>query len=321
MANPEQTITVHTIYEQLAQPLALVWAQPRKGAHTRLEGFDGTSHTPTVGPLNCVRPPRVQIIGAPEAAYLAAASADQRKRIYRHITGGETVLVVLADGVTATPDMRAALNTAAMACFETEEPGPRVSYHLRHYLGRALAQRTTIHGVFMEVLSLGVLLTGGPAIGKSELALELITRGHRLVADDAPEFALLGADDLNGSCPPLLQDFLEVRGLGILNIREMFGPAAIRRRKQLGLIIHLIRPDAVPLPPADRLSGNRELKSILDTTLAKITLPIAPGHTLAVLVEAACRDQLLRLQGYASDVDFAHRQRAEIANTATGIKQ
>lgn len=169
-----------------------------------------------------------------------------------------------------------------------------------------------IHGVFMEIFGVGVLLTGAPAVGKSELALELISRGHRLVADDAPEFTSLGPDGIDGGCPAVLQDFLEVRGLGILDVRAMFGEAAIKRHKRLGLIVHLVRPDDPELPAPDRLGGSRRTRAILDAHIPEITLPIAVGHNLAVLVEAACRDHLLRREGYAGDEAFARRQAEEL---------
>lgn len=315
MASSHETVTVRTVYEQLADPLALHWPEPRLGAETTLAGDESAEHIPTAGFLNFIHPPRVQIVGTAEAEYLAGASTEQRHHIFERIGTGETVLVVIADGLDPDQELRQRLDDAGVAVFETTEPGHRVSYYLRHYLGGVLAQRTTVHGVFLEILSLGVLLTGHPAVGKSELALELITRGHRLVADDAPEFALLGPDDLNGGCPSVLQDFLEVRGLGVLNIREMFGEAAIKRRKQLGLIIRLVRPDDPDLPETDRLSGTRRLRRILDVELPEITLPVAPGHNLAVLVEAACRDHLLRLQGYCSDADFTGRQQSHLDDT------
>lgn len=169
-----------------------------------------------------------------------------------------------------------------------------------------------IHGVFMEILGVGVLLTGTPAVGKSELALELISRGHRLVADDAPAFSALGADAVTGDCPAVLQDFLEVRGLGILDIRAMFGDEAIGPGRRLDLIVHLVRPGDPKLPVPDRLGGSRRQRDILDARIPEITLPVAAGHNLAVLVETACRDHLLRMQGYASDEAFAERQAKEI---------
>lgn len=316
MADLSEAVTVRTVFEQLAVPLALRWPEPRIGADTPLEDDDAGAHAPTVGLLNFIHPPRVQIIGAAEADYLSAASDAQRSHIFDRIATGDTTLAVLTDGLDPDPELRRRLDDAGVAVFQTGEPAHRVSYHLRHYLGRALAQRMTLHGVFLEILSLGVLLTGRPAVGKSELALELITRGHRLVADDVPEFALLGPDDLNGGCPPVLQDFLEVRGLGVLNIREMFGEAAIKRRKQLGLTIRLVRPDDPDLPETDRLSGSRRVRRILDVELPEITLPVAAGNNLAVLVEAACRDHLLRLQGYCSDTDFAGRQQARLDSAA-----
>lgn len=300
-------VTVRSVFDSLAAPLDLHWPPPQAGADNRLD-LAGEPSMPAVASLNFIHPPQVQIIGAPETAYLAAADPTLRAHIFERIRAGRTALAVIADGQRLEHELRAGLEGAGIALFETRISADRVNYRLRHYLSRALARQVVVHGVFLEILSLGVLLTGRPGVGKSELALELITRGHRLVADDAPEFALLGPDDLNGGCPPLLQDFLEVRGLGVLNIRAMFGEAAIKRRKQLGLIIHLLRPGDAGLPEADRLSGNRREREILETEIPEITLPVAPGHNLAVLVEAACRDHLLRQQGQHSDADFAARQ-------------
>jgi HPr kinase/phosphorylase len=137
--------------------------------------------------------------------------------------------------------------------------GHELLNHLQYHLARRLAPRVTLHGVFMEVYSIGVLITGESGSGKSELALELITRGHRLVADDAPEFTQIAPDVLDGTCPEMLQDLLEVRGLGVLNIREMFGDTAVKRNKYLRLIVHLERYDpAAPPATLDRLHGDRQ---------------------------------------------------------------
>lgn len=310
-------ITARTVFEQLATALALTWPRPEIGGDNRLD-LASESHSPTVGYLNFVHPPRVQVIGPAEIGYLAEASAATRSHIFERIANGDTALVVVAEGQELDHGLRAPLEAAQVALFETDTPADKISYRLRHYLGRALARQVTVHGVFLEILSLGVLLTGRPAVGKSELALELITRGHRLVADDATEFALLGPDDLNGGCPALLQDFLEVRGLGVLDIRAMFGEAAIKRRKQLGLVVHLVRPDDPELPETDRLSGSRRSREILEVAIPEITLPVAPGHNLAVLVEAASRDHLLRIQGHCSDQLFAARQAAHIAAGQAG---
>ncbi len=173
-------------------------------------------------------------------------------------------------------------------------------------------ENITIHGVFMEVIGIGVLLTGSAAVGKSELALELITRGHRLIADDAPEFTRFPDNSLRGSCPPLLSDFLEVRGLGILNIRAMFGDSAIKIRKRLNLIIHLQEMVSQELNEIDRLQGSLTSTEILGITVPKVTLPVAPGRELAILVETAARQYLQRLRGYHANEEFIARQQASI---------
>ncbi|MDT0633840.1 HPr(Ser) kinase/phosphatase [Spectribacter hydrogenoxidans] len=309
-------VTVRTVVDALAPALALRWHGTPTGGDNRLDQPAGGETVPKVGYLNFIHPPRVQIIGAAEADYLRQASPALRDHIIDRVRTGDTAMIVIADGMGLEEPHALALQSAGIALLATDIPAHKVSYRMRHYLSQALARRITVHGVFLEILSIGLLLTGRPAVGKSELALELITRGHRLVADDAPEFALLGPDDLNGGCPPVLQDFLEVRGLGVLNIRAMFGEAAIKRRKQLGLIINLLRPDDPDLPVTDRLSGSRRERDILEVGIPEITLPVAPGHNLAVLVEAACRDHLLRQQGHRSDEIFAARQAAHMQDGA-----
>lgn len=302
-------IAIDVLYERLAGSLELHWPEPAIGASGTLGATEhGGWRVPTVGYLNFIHPPQVQIVGKPESAYLNGITEALAGHLYQRATGGATQLVVVADNQCLPNDLHEALRTAGIAVFTTPASAHRVAYHLRHYLGETLAPQITLHGVFLEVLSIGLLLVGDPGVGKSELALELVNRGHRLVADDAPEFLLLGPDDLNGGCPPLLQDFLEVRGLGILNIRAMFGEAAIKRRKQLGLIIRLVRGGAEAGPAPDRLTGARTARRLLDTSIPEITLPVAVGHNLSVLVEAAARDHLLRMQGQHSDEQFAARQ-------------
>lgn len=302
-------VAVETLFTRLKSSLGLNWPAPSIGGTGTLgpRRIDGR-RVPMVGYLNFIHPPQVQVVGEPETAYLGALAPAQLTHVLERLTTGATRLVVVSDGQKLIAPLHKALEAAGIAIFETQVSSHKAAYRLRHFLGEALARQITLHGVFLEVLSIGLLLTGPSGVGKSELALELVNRGHRLVADDAPEFALLGPDDLNGGCPPVLQDFLEVRGLGILNIRAMFGEAAIKRRKQLGLIIRLVRPQSGTLDAPDRLTGVRTTRHILDVAIPEITLPVAVGHNLGVLVEAACRDHLLRMQGQNSDEQFAARQ-------------
>ncbi|ERJ20620.1 HPr kinase-phosphorylase protein [Salinisphaera shabanensis E1L3A] len=309
-------VAVETVFTRLKSSLGLYWPAEIGGQETLGATRIGSRRVPMVGYLNFIHPPQVQVIGEPETAYLDSIGAEQLAHVLERVTSGATKLVVVADGRSLITQLRDAFDRAGIAVFETAASGHRAAYRLRHFLGEALARQITVHGVFLEVLSIGLLLTGDPGVGKSELALELINRGHRLVADDAPEFALLGPDDLNGGCPPVLQDFLEVRGLGILNIRAMFGEAAIKRRKQLGLMIRLVRPESGTLNAPDRLTGTRTVRRIMDVDIPEITLPVAVGHNLSVLVEAACRDHLLRMQGHYSDEQFATRQSEAMAASA-----
>jgi HPr kinase/phosphorylase len=167
---------------------------------------------------------------------------------------------------------------------------------------------TTVHGVFLDVLGFGVLLRGASAIGKSELALGLLNRGHRLVADDAVDIKQVSPDTLIGSCPPLLQDFLEVRGLGILNIRVMFGDNAIKTSKRLQLIVKLATFSDDELKLIDRLHGMYRLEHILEVPVPEVTIPVAPGRNLAVLIETAVRNQVIKHNGYDASNEFILRQ-------------
>lgn len=168
-----------------------------------------------------------------------------------------------------------------------------------------------LHGVFMEVMKLGVLLTGASGVGKSELALELLSRGHRLIADDAPEFSLSAAG-VEGRCHPLLQDFLEVRGLGVINVRAMFGDQAVAPCAELNIILQLKVMGGDVLARVDRLHASRDTVGVLGAAVSRITLPAAPGRNLAILVETALRSHRLLLDGYDATADFSDRQRSSL---------
>ncbi|CAG0910749.1 unnamed protein product, partial [Cyprideis torosa] len=188
---------------------------------------------------------------------------------------------------------------------------------LRHIISEQLAERTSLHGVFMEVAGTGVLLIGEPGIGKSELALELISRGHRLIADDAPMFVKIAPDTLRGECPELLRDFLEVRGLGVLNLRQMYGDNAIKPTQDLELIVHLQHCDLQKLEAKDRWKHTENTRKIMDVTIAEVQVPVAPGRNLAILVEAAARNHLLRAHGYNATEDFNTKLHNQLEKAAT----
>jgi HPr kinase/phosphorylase len=187
---------------------------------------------------------------------------------------------------------------------------------LQYYLTRALAPRVTVHGVYLEVMGMGVLITGESGIGKSELALELLSRNHRLIADDAVELIRVGPDVLVGQCPHVLSDYLEVRGLGILDVRLMFGETAVRHKKKLHLIVRMERIDKGKHSKIDRLQAQQKTRRILDVEVPEVTLYVGPGRNLSVLVEAATRAYILRMWGINPLEDFIKRQQAVMKKSA-----
>lgn len=168
---------------------------------------------------------------------------------------------------------------------------------------------TTLHGVFLDVFGLGVFLLGNSGIGKSEIALGLISRGHRLIADDAVTFQLnQKQDELIGTCPDILKDFLEVRGLGVLNVRAMYGDSAIKTSAPLKLIVNLIDVSDEIFRSSDRLFGIHNEREILGLSFNEVTVPVGPGRNISVLIEAAVRNHNIRLKGYNAAKDFTERQ-------------
>ncbi len=307
-----QPITTRDLYNALREKLGLEWLAGRNGSERALQGdFPDASGQSLVGPLNCIHPNRVQLIGHAELSYFASLDQDFYRDIVDMLFTARPAAVILAEGVEVGQLFHNMAEQTRTPLLRSGLPDNRLLNDLQYYLTHVLAERTTIHGVFIEVLSVGVLLTGGSAVGKSELALELISRGHRLVADDAPEFARIAPDIIRGTCPPLLRDFLEVRGLGLLDIRAMFGDSAIKQQKYLHLIIELSEMDEQKMATIDRLEGNHDSINVLGLDIPRVTLPIAAGRQMAILVEAAVQQHTLRRNGYnAAEVFMRRQQRA-----------
>jgi len=267
-----------------------------------------------VGHMNFIHPHRIQVIGYRETEYLDSLDSEEREAALQGLFDGHPMCIVVANTIPAPDDMIALANSTGVPLFLSLLNSQFIVNHLQYYLSHNLARRITLHGVFLEVIGFGVLLTGGSGVGKSELALELISRGHRLIADDAPEFSRVAPDTLSGHCPPALKDFLEVRGLGILNIRAMFGDNSIKESKYLRLIVHLEEMSDQQLQHIDRLRGSHQLRNVLGVDIDQVTLPVAPGRNLAVLVEIAVRNHILSLNGYNAAESFIKRQQTFMNN-------
>ena len=272
--------------------------------------LDAQSAADLVGYLNYIHPYRVQIVGRREVAYLlASAPEDQERRISRIVTLEPPVLIA-ADGVKPPDRLVAMCDRAEIPLFVTSESAGQVIDIVRAYLAHLFADRLTRHGVFMDILGLGVLLTGESGLGKSELGLELISRGHGLVADDAVDLFKISQSALEGRCPELLLNLLEVRGIGLLDIKAIFGETAVRRKMRLKLIVHLVRKETMERE-FERLPYEPLFEDILGIPVQKVVITVDAGRNLAVLVEAAVRNTILQLRGIDTYQEFIERhQRA-----------
>lgn len=274
-------------------------------------GFSDDSAT-LVGFFNVIHANQAHVIGRVELNYLENLRADDREEVYQNLfESNDTVVVIFSDGLKPSEELNNVAVKNRVPLFCSSVSSSDLITHLRYFLAQELSDRVNLHGVFMEIISMGVLLTGESGLGKSELALELVTRGHRLIADDAPEFTRIAPDIILGSCPPILCDFLEVRGLGVLNIREMYGDSSIKSSKYLRLILNLTPMNSLS-KAKDRLSSSLQMKQVLGLDIPVMELPVAPGRNLAVLAEAAVRNHLLSVKGYDAADIFIRRQRKYI---------
>jgi HPr kinase/phosphorylase len=266
-----------------------------------------------VGFLNLIHPHQVQIFGGTELKYFEGLRSISKQDAIRQLFTPNPACIIVSNYKTVPAFLKRKCNEYSVPLFSSPLTSNKLTDSLRYYLNNLFADVLTLHGVYMEVHAIGVLITGPSGVGKSELALELITRGHRLVADDAPQFSRIAPDIINGTCPATLQDFLEVRGLGIINVRELFGDSAIKHNKYLKLIIRLEPLSKESIKQIDRLQGSYTTQNLLDLEIPEITLPVAPGRNLAVLLECAARNHMLRISGYNASEVFTGRQQTMIA--------
>jgi HPr kinase/phosphorylase len=302
-------VTVAQLFKDNQEALALSWVAGEAHAQVALDTRRiNQSNEGLIGHLNFYHPNWIQIFSPTEAAYFATMEAPGRDQALARLHESGLACVIVSDGEPAPEPLRRFSERMRVPLIASPLPSLQIIWVVRTYLGRALAEFLTRHGVLLDVLGMGVLLTGDSGVGKSELALELITRGGGLVADDVVELYHVAPETLEGRSPELLKDFLEVRGLGMLNIRTIFGETAVRVRKNLKLIVQLERPVGGVIPGLERLPLTASFEEILGVRIRKVVLPVAAGRNLAVLVEAAVRNYVLQLRGIDSTQEFIQRQ-------------
>jgi HPr kinase/phosphorylase len=255
----------------------------------------------------------IQVLGGSEVDYLNGLEPESCGKALAQVATGDLACFIVAGGAPPPAPLVSVAQATQTPLFLSPVPSVELMWMLRPYLARALAESTTIHGVLLDVLGMGVLITGDSGVGKSELALELISRSSGLIADDVVELYRVGPETIEGRCPVLLRDFLEVRGLGVLDIRTIFGEASLRPRKNVKLIVHLERRQSVTdAAQMERLPLKPGSEQLMGVDIRKVTIPVAAGRNLAVLTEAAVRNYVLELRGFDSTREFIARQSREM---------
>ena len=255
---------------------------------------------------------RVQLLGKTELSFFELLpEADRRDRMMQ-LCSQNTPAIIISRGLEVPPELIAASNENHVPVLKTKLTTTRFSSRLTNFLESKLAPTTAIHGVLVDVYGIGVLLIGKSGVGKSETALELVKKGHRLVADDCVEIRQESENLLIGSPPPLLEHLLEIRGIGIIDIMTLFGASAVRPSKRITLIVELENWDSEK--SYDRLGLDEEKMRIIDTNVTKLTIPVQPGRNVSVIIEVAAMNYRLKKMGVNAAEEFSRRLDEMIAS-------
>lgn len=259
-----------------------------------------------------LRPGRILIFGESEIRYLESLAPAPRTTALAHALSRDIPCILMTGGFDPPPELPLEAERANVPLLATPLPTPTAIARVTALLEDALAERTIVHAVLMDILGLGVLIVGDSGIGKSECALDLVVRGHRLVADDTVELRRRAESVLIGTCPELTRHHMEVRGLGVINIKDLFGVASTRSSKRVELVVQLERWE--PGLEYERLGLDDQTYEIVGLRIPLIRMPVAPGRNVAILVEVAARNQLLRSRGLHAAKTFAARLERELRN-------
>ena len=311
--------TVRKLFDDNRDALGLTWVVDESTevdpeARAKADSAFKDAHlsvTDLIGYYNLIHWNRIQVIGRREVDYFAMLSERRRGSWLLDLGERSPPAIIYGDGITPSAEFQVACEEAHIALIASTVPAGRIIEALRAYLAKSLADRTTMHGVLMDVLGVGIIITGESGLGKSELGLELISRGHGLVADDVVELARVGPHTIEGHCPKLLANLLEVRGLGLLDIKAIFGETAVRRKIRLRMIVHLVKHSTME-EEYQRLPLDVLTQNVLGIEVRKVVIPVGLGRNIAVLTEAAVRNTILQLRGIDTLGEFMVRQTAAL---------
>ncbi|OGX68494.1 MAG: HPr kinase/phosphorylase [Paenibacillus sp. RIFOXYA1_FULL_44_5] len=254
---------------------------------------------------------RVQILGKTELTFFETLSIEEKKDRVEKLCTDKTPCICVSRNLPVPKELIEASQNSGVPVLRSSITTTILSSRITDFLENLLAPTTTIHGVFVEIYGIGVLISGGSGIGKSETALELVKRGHRLVADDAVEIRQTGDNQLYGNAPELIKHLLEIRGVGIINVMTLFGAGSVRNSKRISMVIKLEiwQQDK----EYDRLGLDEETTQILDTALPLVTVPVRPGRNLAVIIEVAAMNYRLKRMGYNAALQFTNKLTESLA--------
>jgi len=250
-------------------------------------------------------PMRLQVLGNVEMSYVAKRTAEERSQIFDRLFSYKFPAMLIARGMEPGEELMAMAKKHNVTVLRSNEPTSAVVSTIITYLKSALAPRITRHGVLIEAYGEGVLLTGDSGIGKSEAALELVKRGHRLIADDAVEIKKVSANSLVGTAPELIRNYIELRGIGIINVAKLFGIGAIKQDNEINLVVNIVPWNTHEV--YDRLGLEDQYTEILGVKVPMNTIPITPGRNLAMILEVAAMNNRQRRMGYNAALEFTEQ--------------
>jgi len=257
---------------------------------------------------------RPQVIGKTEMTYLESLEPQARREVLTKFMSYPLPCIIVCWGMTPPRELLTLANENGIPVFQSKNKTTRLTFLAINYLNRELAPHITRHGVLVDVYGVGVLLTGESGVGKSELALELVRRGHQLCADDVVDICRVSDDRLIGESPAMVRHFMEIRGIGIIDIRAMYGVGSVILTKSIDMVIHMENWDSHK--EYDRLGLQEETTSILDVKVPYQVMPVRPGRNLAVIVEVAARNHSLKRMGYSAAHELDRRLNALIAQNS-----
>ena len=257
---------------------------------------------------------RPQVIGKVEMTYLETLDPEKRRAVLEKYMSYPLPCIIVCWGMTPPREMLEIATAQNIPVLQSKDQTTGLTYRATNYLNRELAPHVTRHGVLVDVYGVGVLLTGESGVGKSEVALDLVRRGHQLCADDVVDICRVAENSLVGECPEMVRHFMEIRGIGIIDIRAMYGVGSVVRSKSIDMVIHMEHWDNSK--EYDRLGLKEETTDILGVKVPYQVMPVRPGRNLAIIVEVAARNLSLKQMGYSAARELDRRLNALIAQNS-----